>query len=357
MTSLAACSRVNSNRGMFLRMDERLVSTERLVDPFQREITYLRLSVTDRCDLRCTYCMDENFSFVPRRELLSLEELDRLASSFVSLGVRKIRLTGGEPLVRKGIIWLVERLSRHLQDGTLDELTMTSNATQLGGYAEQLAGAGVRRLNISLDTRDPQKFRKLSRIGELSSVLEGIDASLKAGLKVKLNMVVIKGFNDQEVGPMMEWAHGKGMDLTLIEVMPFGDGERWLPNLIGLDEIRAGLEKRFTLTNVPLQTGGPAQYVHVEETGGKLGMITPMSGNFCDGCNRIRVTCRGRLYQCLGQESYVDLRAAMQEHQGDHELKTAIQAAIAAKPKGHDFAERRECGTPNAKRSMSATGG
>ncbi len=370
MTSLSVCSRVNNNRGQFLRMDKRLTRnnqpiatpkpdsiSERLVDPFHREITYLRLSVTDRCDLRCTYCMDENFTFVPRRELLSLEQLDRLGSSFVSLGVRKIRLTGGEPLVRKGIIWLVDRLSRHLQDGSLDELTMTSNGTQLSRYAGQLAGAGIRRLNISLDTRDAGKFRQLSRLGELSSVLEGIDASLAAGLKVKLNMVVIKDFNDHEIAPMMEWAHGKGMDLTLIEVMPFGDGERWLPNLIGLDVIRTRLQERYTLKEVSLNTGGPAQYVQVEETGGRLGLITPMSSNFCDGCNRIRVTCRGRLYQCLGRENHVDLRAALQENEDDAALNTAIRAAIAGKPEGHDFAERRECGTPNAKRNMSSTGG
>jgi cyclic pyranopterin phosphate synthase len=352
---------VNSNRSLFLRMDKRLDGTNpqihSLVDPFHRQITYLRLSVTDRCDLRCTYCMDENFSFVPRRELLSLEELDRLASAFVSLGVRKIRLTGGEPLVRKGIIWLVERLFRHVENGTLDELTMTSNATQLKRYASQLAGAGLKRLNISLDTRDPEKFRKLSRIGELSSVLEGIDASLQAGLKVKLNMVAIKDFNDDEIVPMMEWAHGKGMDLTLIEVMPFGDGERWLPNLIGLDQIRARLEERYTIRDIPLQTGGPANYIEIEETGGKLGLITPMSSNFCEGCNRIRVTCRGRLYQCLGQEHYVDLRTALHKHRDNGKLRTAIQTAIAGKPEGHDFLERRQCGTPNIKRSMSSTGG
>ena len=338
-------------------MDMPQNSPTELVDPFQRQISYLRLSVTDRCDLRCSYCMDENVKFVPRKELLSLEELDRLASSFVSLGVRKIRLTGGEPLVRKGIIWLVERLSRHLQSGALDELTMTSNATQLSRFADQLAGAGIKRINISLDTRNPLKFQQLSRRGKLSSVLAGIDAALKAGLAVKLNMVVIKGFNDKEVVSVMQWAHGRGMDLTLIEVMPFGDGERWLPNLVGLDELRAKLEQKFTFTDLPLKTGGPARYVKVEETGGKLGFITPMSGNFCDGCNRIRVTCRGRLYQCLGRETHVDLRAVLQSHEDDEPLIEAIQAAIAAKPEGHDFAERRACGTPNAKRSMSATGG
>lgn len=357
MTSLAGYSRVNSNRGYFLRMDQILETNNRLIDPFNREITYLRLSITDRCDLRCSYCMDENVKFVPRNQLLSLEELDRLASSFVSLGVRKIRLTGGEPLVRKGIIWLVERLARHLDSGALDELTMTSNGTQLARYADQLVAAGIKRINISLDTRDQQKFRKLSKLGELSSVLEGIDAALKAGLRVKLNMVAIKDFNDDEIIPVMEWAHDKGMDLTLIEVMPFGDGERWLPNLIGLNEIRARLAEKFTLEDDDLFTGGPARYINIKETGGRLGLITPMSGNFCDGCNRIRVTCRGRLYQCLGQEDHVDLRAALQEHEDDSALNTAIRAAIASKPEGHDFAERRKSGTPNAKRAMSSTGG
>ena len=328
-----------------------------LMDPFARQIIYLRLSVTDRCDLRCTYCMEENVHFVPRREVLSLEELDRLASSFVSLGVRKIRLTGGEPLVRKGIVWLVQRLGRHLESGALDELTLTSNGTQLHRYAKELAEAGVKRINISLDTRDAQKFREISRIGELSTVLRGIDAALEAGLKVKINMVAIKDFNDCEIADMMVWAHAKGMDLTLIEVMPFGDGERWLPNLIGLDDVRARLGDKFTLEEDELRTGGPARYVRVKETGGRLGLITPMSGNFCEGCNRIRVTCRGRLYQCLGHEQYVDLRATMQEHTDDEALKAAIHTAIAAKPKGHDFAERRSCGTPNAKRDMSATGG
>ena len=357
MTSLAFYSRVNSDKGVFLRMDKRIAPADQLIDPFQRQITYLRLSVTDRCDLRCTYCMDENVTFVPRKQLLSLEELDRLASGFVALGVRKIRLTGGEPLVRKNVLWLIERLSRHLRDGTLDELTMTSNGTQLVRFADQIAAAGMRRINISLDSLDPQKFKEITRLGDLSPVLGGIDAALDAGLKVKINMVAIKGFNDHEIAPMMEWAHGKGMDLTLIEVMPFGDGERWLPNLIGLDDIRSGLEEKYTLQDVEQRTGGPARYVTVRETGGRLGLITPMSGNFCEGCNRIRVTCRGRLYQCLGHETYVDLRAALIEHADDDALNVAIQTAIAGKPEGHDFAERRKCGTPNAKRDMSATGG
>ncbi len=328
-----------------------------LVDPFARQITYLRLSVTDRCDLRCTYCMEENVRFVPRNQLLTLEELDRLAASFIALGVRKIRLTGGEPLVRKGVIWLVEQLSRHLESGALDELTLTSNGTQLSRFAGQLADAGVKRINISLDTRDPQKFSDITRRGDLSTVLAGIDAALAAGLKVKINMVAIRDFNDDEIADMMTWAHEKGMDLTLIEVMPFGDGERWLPNLFSLEDVRAKLGERFTFEELPVSTGGPARYVKVRETGGRLGLITPMSGNFCEGCNRIRVTCRGRLYQCLGHETFVDLRAAVQQHADDEALIDAIRSAIAAKPEGHDFEQRRRCGVPGARRDMSATGG
>jgi len=328
-----------------------------LQDPFDRAITYLRLSVTDRCDLRCSYCMDENVSFVPREEVLSLEELDRLASAFVALGVRKLRLTGGEPLVRKSIMSLVRRLSRHLDAGTLDELTLTSNATQLSRFARELADCGLRRVNISLDTRNPQTFRELSRIGELQPTLDGIEAGLEAGLKLKLNMVVMQGVNDLEVPDMMVWAHGKGMDLTLIELMPFGDGKRWLPHLIDLDRIRARLERDFTLREQENTTGGPARYVDVAETGGRLGFITPLSGNFCEGCNRIRVTCRGRLYQCLGQEQYVDLRGVMRAHQDDEALVEAIREAIRQKPEGHDFETRRSCAAPNAKRSMAETGG
>lgn len=338
-------------------MQQTVSPKRQLVDPFDRSITYLRLSVTDRCDLRCSYCMEENVRFVPRRELLSLEELDRLASAFVSLCVRKIRLTGGEPLVRKDICWLVERLSRHLDSGALRELTMTSNATQLAKYAERLAAAGVKRINISLDTRDPEIFRRLSRIGDVAKVLAGVEAARNAGLQVKLNMVVLKDVNEAEVEDMMRWAHGDGMDLTLIEMMPFGDGDQWLPQLVRLDDIRAGLEQNYTLRNLETSTGGPARYVEVQETGGRLGFITPMSGNFCTNCNRIRVTCRGRLYQCLGRENHVDLRAVLREHDDDEALIEAIYAAIAAKPAGHDFEEREQAGTPNAKRSMAATGG
>ena len=328
-----------------------------LRDPLGRRISYLRLSITDRCDLRCAYCMDENFSFVPRHELLSLEELDRLASAFVRLGVDKIRLTGGEPLVRRGAVWLARRLSRHLESGALRELTMTTNATRLARFAPQLAAAGMKRINISLDTRDPGKFRKLSRIGKLDNVLAGIEAALAAGLKVKLNMVAMKDFNDDEIAPMIEWAHSRSMDLTLIEVMPFGDGQRWLPSLITLDEIRADLERRFTLKDEANDTGGPAQYVRIAETGGRLGFIRPLSGNFCEGCNRVRVTCRGRLYQCLGRENYLDLKASLRQHEDDQALTEAIRAAIAAKPEGHDFEQRRTCQTPSSRRNMNETGG
>jgi cyclic pyranopterin phosphate synthase len=328
-----------------------------LIDPFNRQISYLRLSVTDRCDLRCSYCMDEGVRFVPKREVLSLEELKRLAGSFIALGVRKVRITGGEPLVRRNVMALFEELSRYIDDGSLDELTLTSNATQLARFARQLTDYGVRRINISLDTRDPQRFRELTRIGRIEPVMQGIDAALTAGLKVKLNMVVIEGFNDQEVPDMMRWAHGRGMDLTLIEVMPFGDGEKWLPSLIPLTDIRKRLEEDFTLTELDDKTGGPARYVEVKETGGRLGFITPLSGNFCTGCNRVRVTCRGRLYQCLGREQYVDLRQVLRDHENDADLQAAIRSAIGAKPEGHDFEERLRDGTANAKRTMAATGG
>ncbi len=338
-------------------MDKPVAAPGPLVDQFAREISYLRLSVTDRCNLRCSYCMDENVVFVPRHQLLSLEELDRLASCFVSLGVRKIRLTGGEPLVRKDILWLIKRISRHLDTGALHELTMTSNATQLQRYAGRLAQTGIRRLNISLDTRDSDKFRQMSRLGELSSVLDGIGAARQAGLKIKLNMVVIRGFNDNEIVSMMEWAHAGGMDLTLIEVMPFGNSERWLPNLVTLDEIKDRLAEKYTLEESDLNTGGPARYLKVRETGGRLGLITPLSGNFCQGCNRVRVTCRGRLYQCLGREKYVDLRAVLHHVLDDEKLARTIREAVAGKPEGHDFAERRQCGTPVSHRNMTDTGG
>lgn len=328
-----------------------------LVDPFGRAISYLRLSVTDRCDLRCAYCMDENVKFVPRREVLTLEELDRLAAAFVGLGVRKIRVTGGEPLMRGNIMWLFGRLARHLEAGMLGELTLTTNATRLARHGAALAELGVRRVNVSLDTRDAAKFHALTRNGDLAPVLTGIDAALTAGLQVKLNMVVMKDFNDGEVADMVAWAHDKGMALTLIEVMPFGDGERWLPSLIGLDEVRARLAQRFTLVDLAERSGGPARYVEVRETGGKLGFITPMSGTFCDSCNRIRVTCKGRLYQCLGREGFVDLRAALREHPDDAALRAAIRSAIAQKPEGHDFIERRACADPKAQRAMSETGG
>jgi cyclic pyranopterin phosphate synthase len=268
-----------------------------------------------------------------------------------------VRITGGEPLVRGNIMWLMRRLSAHLGADALDELTLTTNATRLARHAAELASIGLKRINVSLDTLDAGKFRKLTRHGDLAPILGGIDAALAAGLALKLNMVVMRGFNDDEVADVMTWAHAKGMQLTLIEVMPFGDGDNWLPSLIGLDEIRARLEQSFTLVDSSARSGGPARYVDVAETGGRLGFITPMSGNFCDSCNRIRVTCKGRLYQCLGRESYVDLRAALREHTDDAALREAIRSAIAAKPEGHDFAERRQCADPKAERSMSETGG
>ena len=279
-----------------------------MTDPFGRGITYLRVSVTDRCDFRCTYCMAENMVFLPKKDLLTLEELDRLCSVFIDKGVRKLRLTGGEPLVRKNVMHLFRQLSRHLKSGALDELTLTTNGSQLSRYAAELADCGVKRINVSLDTRDPEKFHAITRWGNLSRVLEGIDAALRAGLKVKLNAVALKGFNDLEVPALMRWAHGLGMDLTLIETMPMGEidadrTDQYLP----LSLLRADLERQFTLTDIPLSTGGPARYVEVRETGGRLGFITPMTHNFCESCNRVRLTCTGTLYMCLGQEDAADL--------------------------------------------------
>ena len=258
----------------------------RLRDSFGRDITYLRLSVTDRCDLRCNYCMAENMTFLPRKDLLSLEELDRLTESFIARGVRKIRLTGGEPLVRRGLMDLIKTMSRHLKSGALDEITLTTNATQLSKYADDLARAGVKRLNVSLDTREPETFAKLTRRDALQSVLDGIDAALEAGLKIKINTVALKGTNASEIPDLMQWAHNKSMDMTLIEVMPMGEiDEDRVDQYLPLTEIRDDLEARFTLSETPYRTGGPSRYVRVQETGGLLGFITPLTNNFCAGCN------------------------------------------------------------------------
>ena len=327
-----------------------------LTDPFGRRITYLRVSVTDRCDFRCVYCMAETMTFLPRADLLTLEELDRLASAFVLRGVRKLRLTGGEPLVRRNIMWLMRTLSRHLGDG-LDELTLTTNGSQLATHAEALAECGVARINVSLDSLDPAKFRTITRRGDLAQVLRGIDAAKRAGLKIKINMVALRDVNEDEIEDVLRWAHGSGFDLTLIETMPMGEiGADRTAQYLPLSLVRARLEQRFTLDDDPFRSGGPARYVRVRETGGRLGFITPMTHNFCESCNRVRVTCTGTLYMCLGQEDAADLRAPLRASREDALLHAAIDAAIARKPKGHDFVIGREDRPPLA-RPMSLTGG
>ena len=327
-----------------------------MIDPFGRSIIYLRVSVTDRCDIRCVYCMAEKTTFLPRKDLLTLEEIDRLTSAFIAKGVRKVRLTGGEPLVRKNLMWLVKQLSRHLGDG-LDELTLTTNGSQLTRYAAELAKCGVKRINVSLDTLDPDKFRAITRWGDHAQVMGGIDAADHAGLKIKINTVALRGVNEDEFQDLVRWAHGRGFDLTLIETMPMGEigrdrTEQYLP----LSIVRARLADRFTLEDSAYRTGGPARYVQVRETGGRLGFITPLTHNFCESCNRVRVTCTGTLYMCLGQEDSADLRAPLRASESDHLLNAAIDAAIAAKPKGHDFVIERG-GKPAVARTMSTTGG
>ncbi len=329
-----------------------------LIDPFGRHVTYLRVSVTDRCDFRCVYCMAEDMTFLPKAELLSLEELDRLCSAFVRLGVRKIRLTGGEPLVRKGIMNLVGSLSRHLASGALEELTLTTNGSQLARFAAELAGYGVRRINVSVDTLDPEKFKAITRWGDLSKVMEGVRAAQKAGLSIKLNAVALKGVNEAEIPEMIRFAHGEGMDLTLIETMPLGDieGDR-TDQYLPLSVVRAGLMEQFTLEDIAYKTGGPARYVRVKETGGRLGFITPLTHNFCESCNRVRLTCTGTLYMCLGQEDAADLRGPLRASEGDQLLQAAIDEAISRKPKGHDFVIDRRHNRPAVSRHMSVTGG
>ena len=329
-----------------------------MVDPFGRAITYLRVSVTDRCDFRCTYCMSEHMTFLPKKDLLTLEELDRLCSVFITRGVRKLRLTGGEPLVRKNIMSLVRNLGRHVQSGTLDELTLTTNGSQLSKFAAELADCGVRRINVSLDTLDAQKFRQITRWGDIDRVMEGLDAAQAAGIKVKLNAVALKDFNDAEMPELMRFAHGRGMDLTVIETMPMGEIEedrtdRYLP----LSKLRTDLEKNFTLIDSDYQTGGPARYVTVKETGGRLGFITPMTHNFCESCNRVRLTCTGTLYMCLGQDDAADLRTALRASDSDAYLSAAIDEALLRKPKGHDFIIDRTHKRPAVARHMSVTGG
>jgi cyclic pyranopterin phosphate synthase len=329
-----------------------------LVDPFQRAITYLRVSVTDRCDFRCVYCMSEHMTFLPKADLLTLEELDRLCSAFISKGVRKLRLTGGEPLVRRGIMTLFSSLSRHLDSGDLDELTLTTNGSQLPKYAAELAALGVRRINISLDTLDPDKFRAITRWGELDKVIAGIDAAQAAGMRVKINAVALKGVNENELAELVRWTHGRDMDLTIIEVMPLGDvGEGRLDQYLPLSMVRARLAEQFTLQEIDYRTGGPARFVKVVETGGRLGFITPLTHNFCESCNRVRLTCTGTLYMCLGQEDAADLRTPLRASGSNDLLDTAIEAAIARKPKGHDFIIDRRHQRPALARHMSVTGG
>ncbi len=329
-----------------------------MIDPFGRHVSYLRVSVTDRCDFRCVYCMAESMTFLPKEDLLTLEELDRLCSAFIVKGVRKLRLTGGEPLVRKNILWLIQRLSGHLESGALEELTLTTNGSQLAKYAQGLARAGVRRINVSLDTLDPSNFKKITRWGDLPKVLEGIQAAQDAGLQIKVNMVALKGDNENEIEDVLRWCHARGMDLTLIETMPLGDveGDR-TDRYLSLSVVRNRLSERFTLDDIPFRTGGPARYVYVRETGGRLGFITPLTHNFCESCNRVRVTCTGTLYMCLGQNDAADLRAPLRASSCDEALSAAIDEAIRRKPKGHDFVIDRRGQKPALARHMSMTGG
>ncbi len=331
-------------------------TTAPLIDGFGRTVSYLRLSVTDRCDLRCVYCMAEHMVFLPKAEVLTLEELDRIATAFVGLGTRKLRLTGGEPLVRKGMLDLVRNLGRHLKTGALDELTLTTNGTRLTEFAGQLAEAGVRRINVSLDTLKPDLFRKLTRGGDVAKVLAGIAAAQGAGLAVKINTVALKDDNAAEIPDLIRWAHGEGCDLTLIETMPLGEIEAdRTDQYLSLKDVRAELESFWTLEDLPLSTGGPARYVRIAETGGRLGLITPLSHNFCELCNRVRLTCTGTLHTCLGQEDETDLRAVLRAGASDAQLEAAIREAIAGKPKGHDFEIARAA--PAVARHMSTTGG
>ncbi|MFC3164345.1 GTP 3',8-cyclase MoaA [Ciceribacter thiooxidans] len=329
-----------------------------MIDPFGRMVSYLRVSVTDRCDFRCTYCMAENMNFLPKKDLLTLEELDRLCSAFVAKGVRKLRLTGGEPLVRKNIMFLIRSLARHLESGALDELTLTTNGSQLARFAGELADCGVRRINVSLDTLDPRKFAEITRWGDFAKVMEGVKAAQKAGIRVKLNAVALKDFNEDEIADLLRYAHGNDMDLTLIETMPMGEtGEDRTDRYLPLSTVRQRLESQFTLSDIPYRTGGPARYVEVKETGGRLGFITPLTHNFCESCNRVRLTCTGTLYMCLGQDDAADLRAALRASDDDTLLAAAIDEAISRKPKGHDFIIDRDHRRPAVARHMSVTGG
>jgi GTP 3',8-cyclase len=330
-----------------------------MIDPFGRHISYLRVSVTDRCDFRCVYCMAEDMTFLPKAEVLSLEELERLCSAFVRRGVKKLRLTGGEPLVRKNVMSLFRGLGRHLETGVLEELTLTTNGSQLAKYAKELAAIGVKRVNVSMDTLDKEKFRELTRWGDLDQVMHGIDAAQQAGLRIKINAVALRGVNDMEFDELIRWTHGRGMDLVLIEVMPMGElgGNARLDQYLPLSLVRADLAKRFNLIETDYRTGGPARYFKVGETDGRLGFITPLTHNFCESCNRVRLTCTGTLYMCLGQDDAADLRAPLRASESDELLDQAITEAIARKPKGHDFIIDRRHSAPAVRRHMSVTGG
>ncbi|MFZ0101425.1 MAG: GTP 3',8-cyclase MoaA [Pseudolabrys sp.] len=347
-----------ANGSPALELDRAQQKPGALIDPFQRAITYLRVSVTDRCDFRCVYCMSEHMTFLPKADLLSLEELDRLCSAFVARGVTKLRLTGGEPLVRRGIMTLVSSLSRHLESGALKELTLTTNGSQLEKYASELKAHGINRINISLDTLDPEKFRAITRWGDLAKVLAGIEAAQTAGLQIKINTVALKGVNEDEIARLLEWAHGRSMDLTVIEVMPLGDvDESRLDQYLPLSIVRAQLAGQYTLDEIDYRTGGPARYVRVKETGGRLGFITPLTHNFCESCNRVRITCTGTLYMCLGQNDAADLRNPLRASTSNDLLNAAIDEAITRKPKGHDFVIDRRHQRPALPRHMSMTGG
>ena len=330
-----------------------------LIDPFQRAISYLRVSVTDRCDFRCVYCMSENMTFLPKKELLTLEELDRMCTNFISLGIQKLRITGGEPLVRRGIMTFFNGMSRHLESGALKELTLTTNGSQLEKHADDLYAAGVRRINVSLDTLNDDKFAEITRWGRLPQVMRGIDAAQRAGMRVKINAVALAGFNEVELFTMQAWCADRDVDLTFIEVMPMGDigNEDRIMQYWSLKDLRARLEERFTVTDLVERTGGPARYIRLEETGQKIGLITPMSHNFCESCNRVRITCTGEIYTCLGQEGHSDLRAPLRASDNDAQLETAIRAAIGLKPKGHDFDYSRQKVDGQVSRHMSHTGG
>ena len=329
-----------------------------MIDPFGRAVNYLRISVTDRCDFRCVYCMSEDMNFLPKKEVLSLEELDRLCSAFIRKGVKQLRLTGGEPLVRRNIMSFMHAMRRHLDSGALEDLTLTTNGSQLSRFAHELVDCGVKRINVSLDTLDPEKFKQVTRWGDLNKVLSGLKAATNAGLHVKINTVALKNFNDIEIDDMLKWCGDQGYDLTLIETMPMGEiagdrNDQYLP----LSQVRQDLGERWTLTEIDYRTGGPARYVRVEETDAKLGMITPMTHNFCESCNRVRLTCTGTLYMCLGQDDAADLRAPLRASESDELLENAIDEAIGRKPKGHDFIIDRDTKTPSQSRHMSVTGG